>query len=70
MLMHTKIEGVVTRRVRHCHAGSVPCLIIQSIINPMVAQDKTIQWTMSLYIDDIFINECVHPVACVRKDSD
>ena len=41
-------------------------IIMRSIMNMVMAQDKTIQGAMSSYIDDIFVNESVCTAACGR----
>lgn len=44
---------------------NVTLLIIWSIVNAVVTQDKTIQRAISSCIDYIFINESIYTVACV-----
>ena len=40
---------------------------MQSVLKAVLAQDETINWAMSAYINDIFINKDVASVEFMRK---
>ena len=41
--------------------------IMQTIVHAILTKDKSIQWATSAYIDDVYVDESIVPVARVKE---
>ena len=65
-------QTVMLKSQRYCFTQlgfglNVALLIMQSIIDSVMSQNRTIKNVISTYIDDIYANEGLVPAACVRE---
>ena len=66
-LQTVKVDGKRYCLTRLGFGLNVAPLIMKAIISTVLAQDKTVSRAVSMYIDNIFINEDVTPATCVRE---
>ena len=63
-------QTVMLKGCRYCLTWlglNVAPLVMRSIIDSVMSQNRAIKNTTSTYIDDIYFNESLVPAACVRK---